>query len=638
MAEIDYTIEINPITEYTIELNEQGPQGLTGPRGPQGIQGEQGVQGEQGIQGEQGLQGFSPIATVSKTGDVSTITITDVNGTTTTQVLDGGVNSDLSNLSATGENRLHALKSYEDAGELLTDAEGLADVKYYAHSTFDLSKFTVVGSPTITDDGIASGFANSPRISYGSYDLTQKFKVSGRVIMNGTPTSNSQFLALKTTTATADPARGCGLYFSASSLIFTASKVGQSNKYLSIGSKTWQAGDVIDYVVENNLTNITATIYVNGEQFGTPRSVSATDYALGSTTYISTNYFYGVSAIFTDKLDLKYCKVEVDGVEVFNGNKTGIDTIKADDYTPTNIIVNDAGFITSATDYPCYLTTSTINFSNYSSWEIRFPVYFKNIDETYIPIEADASANTIRLYRPNTNMISFLVGDGTSWFTTAYLSVASPFIANTLYWIKYGFSGTQYYLSYSTTKNGIYTDIARFDETRKVPNCAIQLSKISQAAGRHLCDWDYLNNFEIWGDGNLVYQPCLKIPYTLSKTGSKVVDYAYRDRVSDMYSQFGYAPYYTLSDSDFTLPQGELYGNIQKVLRDSYHNGISYWELWSDRTLEQGGSCTSGVEVTLLKPYPDTNYVLSIPYSAKTASKFTPSSSGDWIAKGLGSL
>ena len=31
-----------------------------------------------------------------------------------------------------------------------------------------------------------------------------------------------------------------------------------------------------------------------------------------------------------------------------------------------------------------------------------------------------------------------------------------------------------------------------------------------------------------------------------------------------MYNQFGYAPYYTLSDSDFTLPQGELYGLIER--------------------------------------------------------------------------
>jgi hypothetical protein len=57
--------------------------------------------------------------------------------------------------------KLHALKGYSDNGELLTDAEGLADVITYAHSTFDLSKFTVVGSPNITDDGIASGFSGT---------------------------------------------------------------------------------------------------------------------------------------------------------------------------------------------------------------------------------------------------------------------------------------------------------------------------------------------------------------------------------------------------------------------------------------------------------------------------------------------
>lgn len=41
------------------------------------------------LTGPQGPAGFSPIATVSKTGNVATISITDENGTTTAQVLDG---------------------------------------------------------------------------------------------------------------------------------------------------------------------------------------------------------------------------------------------------------------------------------------------------------------------------------------------------------------------------------------------------------------------------------------------------------------------------------------------------------------------------------------------------------------------
>lgn len=50
-----------------------------------------GAQGEQGIQGIPGQDGFSPIATVTKSGTVATITITDAYGTTTTTISDGEV-------------------------------------------------------------------------------------------------------------------------------------------------------------------------------------------------------------------------------------------------------------------------------------------------------------------------------------------------------------------------------------------------------------------------------------------------------------------------------------------------------------------------------------------------------------------
>lgn len=53
--------------------------------------GQPGEQGEQGVPGTPGQDGFSPIATVTKSGTVATITITDVNGTTTATVSDGEV-------------------------------------------------------------------------------------------------------------------------------------------------------------------------------------------------------------------------------------------------------------------------------------------------------------------------------------------------------------------------------------------------------------------------------------------------------------------------------------------------------------------------------------------------------------------
>lgn len=48
-----------------------------------------GIQGETGSPGQSGVDGFSPIANVSKSGSVATISITDKNGTTTASVSDG---------------------------------------------------------------------------------------------------------------------------------------------------------------------------------------------------------------------------------------------------------------------------------------------------------------------------------------------------------------------------------------------------------------------------------------------------------------------------------------------------------------------------------------------------------------------
>lgn len=82
---------------------------LNGPQGPKGEKGDKGDTGPQGPKGEKGdpgANGFSPIANVTKSGDTATITITDKNGTTTATVKDG---SDAtvtvdSALSSTSEN------------------------------------------------------------------------------------------------------------------------------------------------------------------------------------------------------------------------------------------------------------------------------------------------------------------------------------------------------------------------------------------------------------------------------------------------------------------------------------------------------------------------------------------------------
>jgi hypothetical protein len=74
------------------EQGPAGPRGETGATGPQGPRGETGAAGPQGPQGRAGAtgsDGYSPTAIVEQTSTGAKITITDKNGTTTANVLNG---------------------------------------------------------------------------------------------------------------------------------------------------------------------------------------------------------------------------------------------------------------------------------------------------------------------------------------------------------------------------------------------------------------------------------------------------------------------------------------------------------------------------------------------------------------------
>ena len=358
-------------------------------------------------------------------------------------------------------NDIEAHKAYKATGELLTDSKGLADVTEYAHSTFDSTKFTVVGSPNITNDGIASGFNSSNYMTASinkTYDIvnnTYNFRIKYKYDTNGNGVIariGRFWVALDDTNI-----RLQGQDTNSAAKNFT-----------NVTIPTPSVGD--EYIITGSFGDSGNTrslsVSVNG---GTPINGTNTANTPNLSTQTSVNIWIGINnnitSLVAGSIDLKQFSITINGVEVFNGNKTGIDT--------------------------------------------------------------------------------YTIGGST-----------------------------------------------------------------------------------------------VTIPYTLSKTGSKIVDSTYRTQVANVYNTFGFAPYYTLLEGiNFTLPQGELYGLIgQRTLRDTYRNGIFYYDLYSDRTLEQGGSCTSGTNVTFLKPFSDTNYVLTIPYSAKTTTGFTPSATGDWIAKGIGEL
>ena len=86
------------------ETGPQGPKGDTGAQGPKGdpfvysdftaeqlesLRGATGPQGEKGEQGDSGRDGQSPTVTVTRSGSVITITVTDISGTKATTLREG---------------------------------------------------------------------------------------------------------------------------------------------------------------------------------------------------------------------------------------------------------------------------------------------------------------------------------------------------------------------------------------------------------------------------------------------------------------------------------------------------------------------------------------------------------------------
>lgn len=86
------------MTTYKLGL-VRGAQGPRGERGPAGPAGPAGADGAPGKDGAAGADGFSPTVTVTKSGKVTTITATDKNGTTTSEVKDGADGSGTGDMS-----------------------------------------------------------------------------------------------------------------------------------------------------------------------------------------------------------------------------------------------------------------------------------------------------------------------------------------------------------------------------------------------------------------------------------------------------------------------------------------------------------------------------------------------------------
>ena len=554
----------------------------------------------------------SSFISVDDTVETTTVTLADVATTgdyddlinkPTIPSTDNLANKDLSNLTTNGNDRLHALKGYLDEGELLTDSEGLSDVTSYAHSTFDVSKFTKVGSPTITDEGIASElhhgnylqfFSNSIGVNYSTFEISYK-------INSGTLLPSSIYYLGSTSQM------GLIIGFHDSRSVVLASSDGE-NWDISTGSRG-------SYTYSNN-TDYWFKLKYDGTKYVFQYSLNGMDYTDDKVINVSTKLpmpvLFNISNVygsnhFTGSIDLKQFSITVDGVEVFNGNKEGLDVIKPDDYTivgsPTisadGIYTNTSGSVASV------YSASSYSMSGAKHIEFLTP-YFKmnalSASNFIATVYGDNATGgfVLGIYSNGKIQINYNNTSGTGTNTNVDYSVGK------WYQVKYEIIDTTCNLYYRERGNA-WSLLKTATVTAPTSNTTVRVADVNQSDGNYKGD---LNGCKLFINGNLVYQPCLKIPYIQSKTGSKIVQSVYRDRVNDMYEQFGYAPYYTLSDTDFTLPQGEIYGTIKETAVNEVEKG----------SLVASGYLNEGYRITKKE---DIDTVYKYAHSTFDKSKFT---------------
>lgn len=474
------------------------------------------------------------------------------------------------------ENTSDAIQNMYETGQVEKQSRAFNQLLSMRRSTFDKSKFTVVGSPVITDDGVASGFSNSNYLiapvkanllnsfsAEGSY--TYKTKDQESIIwcynLNCYLSINKSGFFLKYPT-------GTSLESSTSSyLTIPLIDVGISESDV-VHSKVTLSPDKISLTINNIVKELDVNI-----NWGYLQKITSTSgIRLGNANAYQEKYY------FAGSIDLSQFSITVDGKEVFNGNETGIETIKADNYEVVgSLVISDDG------------VASGISTSNY----LTFPLSL-NPQKT-LKIDFEGVWTDTQLNKGTGELLHLI--DGTNRFDIYRNSAASAVNGQ----IGADSSGYAYFpASRSTTVGAKYKFYFLFDIlnntvqlqyyengvlitnlTKTVPRLA-EMNWANVSVGKIGSQYSLLNGsidlnaFKIYVDGKLVYQPCLKIPYTQSKTGSKIVDVAYRDRVQDMYEQYGYAPYYTLDETNknFTLPMGEIYGMIEQA-KSSTDNKVS---------------------------------------------------------------
>lgn len=278
----------------------------------QDAQGGVGPAGPQGEQGPAGADGFSPTATVQKSGTTTTISITDRNGTTTADILDGAAGGDPDITTCSGSSITISPSDYKrievPGNSTLAISAGTWDIdkyqkaklviKLHTNSVVTVTGFTQVGE--LAQNGIYICEFKGLRVplhSDGGPELSKPYMICTKVedvAPDETPRDGLTFQ----TAYHLNTDKAVGAY----TIDSTGLKVTwiQRNAYIK-----FKAQSLTYTIVENPDANSDTYIYnENGTQVARLNDGSSYTLSLGATYYMKSGSIYGyVTAQFNKATD-----------------------------------------------------------------------------------------------------------------------------------------------------------------------------------------------------------------------------------------------------------------------------------------------------------------------------------------------
>ena len=453
----------------------------------------------------------------------------------------------------------------------VNDEEGYGRVKELKESDFDLSKFTVVGSPLISENGmlVCTDYSNpSQRTNYvntipletlanSSFEVECTFYPKNYTVNTGCMVYS---LGINRTAGVQVDANLSGITFfcspgTASSYQDQLNYKYKTNLLQYDVVKTWfeYRRNEGKYYFYASFDNRKKTLL--GTQTPTVENHDLFNISYNPSQLIRIGAAYNqLDCVYP--IDLKNFSITVDGKEVFSGNPTALDTIKANNYTVTGspTITDDGTFKANATGD--YLIKT--GFTNEIKKELRCDGRF------YYSTKTNNTGNIINL--ANGSVIYWTINsdglitlyDGTN---TSTVQIEIPLKDGDIFDTEIIYNASTVTLNVCLNEGVNYTTSIASQGLTTFNTWRLSLNE------NYWGGTIDLNTIHVYIDGNLVYQPCLKIPYTKAKTGSKIVDAAYRLRVEDCYNQYGAGNYYLFSSAteQFALPMPDIYGLIENL-------------------------------------------------------------------------